>query len=406
MLVVKKAVIILIVAASAFAGLAGPLIGLFWGALHASTKVLPENLTPGVVIQQAGIGEQCAAIEEVIRDAPAGVMKRSGLVGAMGGAHFKLTAAGSQEVMLPVPQLADGQVPVCYFIHSAPPDAAEEFRLRKRDASNVVLSIRLAGGNRKVELRWSSVVLVTREDPTPNATPPDAYREATACVQAKAEEISQVATDLWRANGSTADFAANIQQFIRAIKRKAQPRSLDALGIYRSGENGICTANANLAAAVLRAKGIASRTMAVIPSTSDRLEMHRIVEFFDENRWRPFDPSSLHPDIPTKPWQNIIMAKTTGWDEEVSMKLRMGAMAGCPYGQEAEMLSAGVSLWGQDFFWTQAKPLAEFEPPDAAVELAVASWNRYLENGALTQGQIKAASATNADEFAEDLRTK
>lgn len=401
----KKAVIIVIMAAGVFAGFAGSLIGIFWGALHASSKVVPENLSPGVVIQQEELLGQCDAIEKVITDAPSAMMKRSGLAGAMGGAHFKLTSTGAQEVMLPLPQLADGQVPLFYFIRSMPSDAAEEFRLRKRDASNVVVSIRLASGSREVELKWSSVVLFTHEDTTTNPTPPDGYREATACVQAKADEISKLATDLWPANSNTAAFAASIQQFIREMRRKKQPRSLDALGIYRSGENGICTANANLAAALLRAKGIACRTMAVIPTTSDRLEMHRIVELFDENRWQSFDPSSLHPDIPAKPWQNIIMSKTTGWDEEVSMKLRLGAMAGCPYGQEAEMLSSGVSLWGQDFFWTQANPLAEFDPTEEAVQLAVANWNRYLTTGALTQGQLKAASAKNADAFAEGLRT-
>ena len=48
------------------------------------------------------------------------------------------------------------------------------------------------------------------------------------------------------------------------------------------------------------------RSVAVIPPISQRLEMHRIVEFAESGRWVPFDPSSLHPDIPTRPWHNII----------------------------------------------------------------------------------------------------
>ncbi len=181
---------------------------------------------------------------------------------------------------------------------------------------------------------------------------------------------------------------------------------MDALGIVKSGENSICTANANLAAALLRAKGIASRSLAVIPPTGQRLEMHRIVEFADGDGWRSFDPSSLHADIPTKPWQNIIMAKSTAWDEKMAMKLRPGIMAGCPYGQEIEMLSSGVNLNGPDFYWTIAKALAEFDPSDEAIQLAVKAWNRFLETGTVSPGQLKAAFAQNADEFAESLRKK
>ena len=146
--------------------------------------------------------------------------------------------------------------------------------------------------------------------------------------------------------------------------------------------------------------------MAVIPPISQRLEMHRIVEYSNNDQWHYFDPSSLHADVPMKPWQTIIMAKTTVADENIAMKPRMGAMLGCPYGQELELLSAGVTLWGQDFFWTIAKPLAELEPDDEAVSLAMDAWNRYLREGTLSAGQIKAASASSSTEFLETLKPK
>ncbi len=188
------------------------------------------------------------------------------------------------------------------------------------------------------------------------------------------------------------------------MKRVKQPRSLDALGILDSGMNGICTANANLALALMRAKGIPSRSMAVIPPTAQRLEMHRIVEYGDADQGLYFDPSSLHADVPMKPWQTVIMAKTTSADENLSMKPRMGSMPGCPYAQELEILSAGVTLWGQDFFWTKAKRLREIEPEDEAVSLAVDAWNRYLQQGVLSDGQIKAAAASNSTELTETLK--
>jgi hypothetical protein len=161
-----------------------------------------------------------------------------------------------------------------------------------------------------------------------------------------------------------------------------------------------------LALALMRAKGIPSRSMAVIPPTSQRFEMHRIVEYSDNNQWHYFDPSSLHADVPMKPWQTVIMAKTSVADENLAMKLRMGAMLGCPYAQEVELLSAGVTLWGQDFFWTMAKPLTELEPDDEAVSLAIDAWNRYLQEGVLSKRQTKAAAASNATELTDILKTK
>lgn len=402
----KKVLLFVIVVASVLVGLAGGLIGIYWGAFQANTNVVPENMSEGVAIRQEDLGGPHAELDKAITAAPAAVMKQSGLAAVTGGVHLKLTSGGPQEVILPIPQLADGQVPICYFIRCTPAAAVDEFRIRKREDSNVVVSVRLTGGGSEVQLAWAAVVLLAPRTAMPNTTPPELYRVATPCVQSGAAEIVKLAADNWPDTGKATDFAANIQRHTQRMKRQEQPRSLDALGILRSGENSICTANANLGAAMMRAKGIACRSIAVVPPISQRLEMHRVVEFFDDNRWHSFDPSCLQMDIPGKPWQNIIMAKTTGWDEQVAGKPRAGVMLGCPYGQEAEMLSSGVTLWGQDFFWSMAKPLAEFEPTDEAVRSAIESWNRYLQTGDLTRGQIKAASAKTAKAFAEDLQAR
>jgi hypothetical protein len=79
---------------------------------------------------------------------------------------------------------------------------------------------------------------------------------------------------------------------------------------------------------------------------------------------------------------------------------------GSPYAQELELVGKGVRLWGQDFFWTMAKPIAEFEPNHAGITLAIDAWNRYLEVGTLSQGQIKGGSATNATELLEAFTAK
>jgi hypothetical protein len=333
-------------------------------------------------------------------------MRGSGLAGAMGGARVQVTSTDPQEVILPIPQLAGGQVPLCYFISATPADAATELRLRARDDCNVVVAVRLAGKKQEVRITWAAVVLLAPRAVTPDRTPAEPYRAATPCVQSGADEVVQLAAATWAKTGKATDFAANIQRHIRDMKRVERPRSLDAVGIIRSGENGICTANANLAAALMRSRGIACRSVAVIPPIGQRLEMHRIVEVVEDGRWAPFDPSSLQADIPTRPWQNIVMARTTPRDEEAAMRPRMGAMLGCPYGQEIELLTPGVTLFGPDFFWTLAVPLAEFDPSEEAAGRAARAWARYLETGALTRGQLRAGSAKTAAELAELLDEK
>jgi hypothetical protein len=377
-------------------------VAFVMGAGSAPKKAATE----GVVIRLDRLAGSEAELAKRITSAPAQVMKHSGLAGVMGGAHVRVVSSDPQEVLLPIPQLADAQVPICYFIRSLPDEAVTEFRLHKGENGNVVVGLRLAGKKQDVQIAWSSVVLLTSQIVTPNRTPLEPYRKATACVQSGESAITKLATATWPTTGKASEFAANIQRHIRGMKRIERPRSLDALGILKSGENGICTANANLAAALMRAKGIACRSLAVIPPISQRLEMHRIVEFEEGGRWVPFDPSSLHTDIPAKPWQHIIMATTTAQDEERAMKPRMGVMVGAPYAQEIELLTSGVTLYGEDMFWTIAKPLAEFKATDEDVRLAVEGWNRYLETGAATPGQIKAAAAQTAAELAQALRAR
>jgi len=360
----------------------------------------------GVAIRHYGLAKAQADLETRIDSAPAQVMAKSGLAGVMGGVHVRVISTDPQELILPIPQLADGQVPLCYFIRSTPPEAATEFRLGKRDEGNVSVRVRLAGKRQDIKIAWSSIVLLAPKSVTPNRTQVDPYRKATACVQSGADQIDKLAKKLWPKSGKASEFAANIQRHIQKMKGTAQPRSLDALGILISGQNGICTANANLAAALMRSKGMACRSVAVVPPISRRLEMHRIAEFAEDGRWIPFDPSSLSRDIPAKPWQNIIMAKTTINDEETAMKPRMSVMIGCPYGQEIEMLTPGVTLFGEDMFWTEAKPLAEFASTDEINRLAAEAWKRYLETGTLTEGPRKSGGAKTAQELMELLKAK
>ena len=387
------------------------LLAASFAAPAASAQTPPaspskEGNSTGVALQQRGLRGPGAELERRIKAAAPRTMGGNGLAGAMGGARVNVTEDAPREILLSIPQLTDGQVPLAFFIASNPSDAVTEYRIWSRSAGNMVVLVTLEGKRQEVQITWSSVVLMTPWNITPETAPFEPYRAATPCVQSTSERIVKLADTLWPASGRPDEFAANIRGHVERMARKSDPKSLDALGILASGDNTICTANSNVAAALMRAKGIACRSLAVIPLVSRQYEMHRVSEFADGDRWARFDPSSLHRDIPAKPWQNIVMSKSTIDDERRSMRPRNGVMLGCPYGQSIELPLSGVVLTGRDFFWTIGKPLAEFEATEESARLAAEAWKRFLETGALTQGQIDARAATTAAEFSELLKAE
>jgi len=156
----------------------------------------------------------------------------------------------------------------------------------------------------------------------------------------------------------------------------------------------------------MRARQIPCRSIATLPTISRRFEMHRILEYYDHGVWITFDPSQVYADIPLKPWQNIIMSKTSIADEQASMKPRPGSMYGCPFGQEVELARPGLNLSGQAFFWTIAVPLAEFEVTEEANRLTADLWERYLKTGTLSEAQVKAVRARDLGHYLEAVRIK
>jgi len=357
-----------------------------------------QDTSQGVVIDQPD--KETLPNEVTSPSSSSTTMKSPGIAAVMGGTHIKAFKSDTYEVLLPMPQLADSQVPIYYYISTKPEQSLLEYRLQRRDESNVVVYVKLKGiKNEEIQIDWSSFVLIAGKTIAENHAGPAEYLSATACVQSEDKQVTELAAKLWPESGKVNDYAKNIQSFVRNMKQKEQPRNIDALGILKSGGNWICTANANLASALLRAKDIPCRSIAVIPPISQRLEMHRIVEYCDNGNWVQFDPSFLQADIPLKSWQNIIVAKTTIADENKAMKPRMSVSLGCPYGQEFEISKAGLSVWGNDFFWTIGRPVAEFEVSDEAVKLTVEEWNRYLKSGVLSPTQIKAASAGNLEQY-------
>ncbi len=368
--------------------------------IRPSWEVDPASeKSEGTILFTDRMTEPQTELERRIDAAPDRVMGAAGLAGAVGGAQVRVVIDAPQQILLPLPQLVNGQVPIAFFISATPPDAVTEYRLQKRDAENTVVFVHLRGKKQEVSINWASVVLLTSQEITPNRTIRETYRVATSCVQSTSSEVIELAADLWPESAESETFATELQRHVREMQMVDRPRTFDAVGILKSGANSICTANANLAAALLRSRGIACRSIAVIPTISQRLEMHRVVEFAGEGDWVSFDPSSVQTDVPAPQWQNIIMAKTTKHDEEVAMTPRMGVAIGCPYAQEIELLTLGVHLAFRDFYWTMAKPLVDIDATEKTAHLAAAAWTRFLDTGTLSAVQLEASSVISSAEF-------
>jgi hypothetical protein len=357
------------------------------------------NDKAGVLFQHPDAGTVRSLAAAATLAKPPRNMTGSGLAGVMGGVQVKAVAPGEPSLLLPLPQLADCQAPVAYTITCAPENTLSECRIQVRIDRNAFLNLRLkVAAGQVVKIQWSAVVLIASKSVTTDQASVDEYTHATACAQSDDKQIAELATRLWPASGDTGQYARRIQDFIRDLKQTGPPRSLDAAGMLGSGANWICTANANLACALMRARHVPCRSIAVVPPISRKLEMHRVVEYYDRNLWVSFDPSVVQPDVPLKPWHEIAMAKTTAADEETSMKPRMGSAPGCPFGQEIE-LSAGLTLSGNEFYWTIAAPLAQFEVSDEAARRTADEWNKFLKTGIRAPNATKAAAATNLDQF-------
>jgi hypothetical protein len=63
-----------------------------------------------------------------------------------------------------------------------------------------------------------------------------------------------------------------------------------------------------------------------------------------------------------------------------------------------------LTLSGNDFYWTIATPLAQFEVSDEAARLTADGWKSFLKTGILPDACVNAAAATNLDSFLSAIR--
>jgi transglutaminase-like putative cysteine protease len=278
-----------------------------------------------------------------------------GIASAIG--RFQIIAEQNVEttrIAFPIPLAFEDQVPILFEIYSQPADAVREVVIKKRDEYNWVaeLTFNSLRENDTVNLEWVSYVLIRDHDysqmsdveiPKKEELPDQVccWLASTVSVQADHPEIQEKAKEIRGNSTNVIEIAQKTSKFLRTIKL-GDYYALDAVTALHEG--GSCVSYANLAAALLRANGIPTRILAVIPAYASVLQTHYIVEFFiPEYGWVRFE--STHCRIPWKPYNDVVVAVVKPEDENRSFQQPRWFARGVPYLSVLEKLDSHNVRW-------------------------------------------------------------
>lgn len=269
----------------------------------SALDIAVSNLGRGP-LQMGGVNLQSASKELCDLDGP-GVLH--------GFLRFWVKEApghGTGQVSFPVPLNYQGQVPLAMKLSTSPAGALQSYSFSKRgDGINWLCTARLKPGRGDTSITWEALTFVDKDSPEdlPRAESPSLPVEAvqwlpsTACVQAVAPSIVQKARELSVDQPDIETYARRVIRFTCDNRGGKEPWSrLDAVASLTCAGGGSCTNRANLAAALLRAKGIPARTIAHLPTWSlgEPLFTHWLVEYWHpgrgwvrvESTWGEFQP--------------------------------------------------------------------------------------------------------------------
>lgn len=361
--------------------------------------------TAPTVLSADAVAKRHATLTKQLEAAPPLQLTDGGLCGVHCRATVRLSGKAEAVIQLPLPQLLAGQVPIAFTFASEPPTALRQLAIVHDEHGGSALQATVQGkGGDELRFAWSAVVLLAERPEPATAAMQKEFVAATACAEAEHADVVAFAKDLASADATPTTLAKALQAWIARQSPKQPPQQLDALSLLQNGNHGICTVNANFAAAVLRQRGVPTRSLAVVPTNGMRLEMHRIVAWAADGLWHRFDPSGVHAAVPLRTCDSVVVACTSIADEQRAAKPRMSAPIGCPWGQEMEIVRGPAFAFGAEFFTTQAKPLAAFAVDDSALAAARAAWQRFLANGALDATAERAALARDVTTFAAAWR--
>lgn len=211
------------------------------------------------------------------------------------------------EVYFHIPIRLPEQIPILIEVES--PDLID-WRFIRHNSVNTLAVARMRKGHNS-PLNWTAWVLVKdnyyANRPWNNPLPskdhlPDSVKQwlvQTDCVQLDPDIVQETAQTVRAGATDVIALANNICEFCAKISftfpLAHYPASFDAF--YALTWGGSCTHRAHAAAALFRANGIPARVLLNIPTWSNALDMHWIVEYYlPEYGWIRMEPSTgEHP---------------------------------------------------------------------------------------------------------------
>lgn len=251
----------------------------------------------------------------------------------------QMTARGVGVVSFAVPGTYRDQVPLAFEVKAEPAKAMKGYKLRLReDGLNWVCDVAVNAGGGEVMVWWEAAVLVADRKPAalPKATAPEVtaaterWTRATGCVQSDDPGVVKRAEELAKGTADVGEYAKKVTEWVANNQGTGKPfYTLDAAAAIGCG--GSCTSRANLAAALLRARGIPARTVAHLPRWAGPHYVHWLTEYWHPGHgWVTIEPSNnqIQPD----PSTYVVLNVANPDDEEHAefASLRSGVMAGAP----------------------------------------------------------------------------
>jgi len=210
--------------------------------------------------------------------------------------HVAATADGQTGVVtLPVPSDYSGQTVVAFRVQTEPPSALKSWKwITRPDGLNPVVKATVAAGPKGIAVGYTALTILPGEGvvrtQSKNFSP---WLGSSARVQSTDPEIATLAKKLHVGADSRSAFVGRVVKWVATnkLRQNLSPGISNSKSALNSGGDSL--GRANLCAAILRAGGIAARTLATIPTWAERMDAEWwIVEYWsDDGNWQMIDPT-------------------------------------------------------------------------------------------------------------------
>jgi hypothetical protein len=248
-------------------------------------------------------------------------------------------ASASGVVTLVAPSNYSGQVVVSLDVHCEPKSAMKGWIWRDRDDHvNSVIQAQISPAETSATV-WYTAMVLNPSEPVPRTMQKEfhPWLKSTACIQSGDQVIKGLATRLAAGVKNRAEFVHRVVMWV--AKNHSKQNSLGSWDAKNGLSGGGSANRAALCAALLRADGVAARTMAYMPTWANgQFSEQWLTEYWSEvGSWEMVDPTIgvFHPGRNSA----VVLAISSPEDEEQAFdKTHLRANPpGCPFLSSAEV---------------------------------------------------------------------